>query len=248
MGFDKSVLDLVYKFDGGGIVLYMLITTVVATCLALVMGLEEKLRGRETNLKTHILLAAGSSLLMTISIWAIRIAEGNIDLTSGFVGDNWSYDTSRIAAGVISGMGFLGAGAILKDKFSIRGLSTAATLWVCAALGIACGTGFILEAIIFTLIVLLFIVIHDIIIFSLKKKSPVIILTFERGYPYLEIIKHISERTEIIARNVVLFDSNEIEMSAKIYFAYKTKKQSLEYFSDELKKEDGIVSIKIENI
>ncbi len=129
MNFDRAISDLVYKFNGYGMLLYVVITTTIAAVLACLLGLERQLRGKTITIKTHVLLAVGCSLLMTVSIWAIGLADGSMDSASGVASaSTLSYDTSRIAASVVSGIGFLGAGAIMKDKFSVHGLSTAAML------------------------------------------------------------------------------------------------------------------------
>ena len=125
---------------------------------------------------------------MTISIWAIRIADGSIDIMSGpgSISRELSYDTSRIAAAVVTGMGFLGAGAIIKDKFTVRGLSTAATLWISAALGLACGSGFIIESVAFTILVLLIIAAINVVNKSIKSRSPSIAVKAMNDYPLIK--------------------------------------------------------------
>ena len=132
---DKWILDLIFAFDGKGIILYVLITCVIACVLACFIGLERQLRGEAAGVRTHALLAIGCSLLMTISVYAIRIVDANLSFVPGEL--SISYDTSRIASGVVTGIGFLGGGVILKDRLNVRGLSTASTLWICAAIGLA---------------------------------------------------------------------------------------------------------------
>ncbi|MCX5708186.1 MAG: MgtC/SapB family protein [Candidatus Omnitrophica bacterium] len=97
------------------------------------IGLERQLHRRAAGLRTHILVCIGSCLIMLTSIYISDIYKN-----SGTV------DPSRIAAGVITGIGFLGAGAIIREreKESVKGLTTAASLWVVAAIGLANGCGF----------------------------------------------------------------------------------------------------------
>ena len=104
--------------------------------LSLLIGLERQLRGRAVGLRTNVLVSVGAFLFVSFS----------------FLSSNG--DISRIAAQVVSGIGFLGAGVILKDGTNIRGLNTAATLWCDAAIGILCAGGYLIEAAIGTLFIL----------------------------------------------------------------------------------------------
>nr|WP_231133327.1 MgtC/SapB family protein [Capillibacterium thermochitinicola] len=119
----------------------------VATLLGSIIGWEREKHGRPAGLRTHILVALGSCLMMLISIY-------------GFPGMA-EWDPARLAAQVVSGIGFLGAGTILRDGTSIRGLTTAASLWVVAGIGLACGTGFYLAAVVTTIVAFLVLVLLD---------------------------------------------------------------------------------------
>lgn len=104
------------------------------------IGIEREYRSKEAGFRTHFLVALGSTLFCIVSQY-------------GF-GEELK-DSSRIAAQVVSGIGFLGAGTIIFQKNVVRGLTTAAGLWVTAAIGLACGTGMYIAAIITTVMVLL---------------------------------------------------------------------------------------------
>ncbi len=119
----------------------ILLRLVVAFFLGGLVGLEREIHGRPAGLRTHILVAFGSALTMIVSIY-------------GFAGLNLNYDPGRIAAQVVSGIGFLGAGTILREGISIKGLTTAASLWMVAAIGLAAGAGMHLIAIVSALLVL----------------------------------------------------------------------------------------------
>ena len=116
MELDEKIARLVYQYHGWGLVIYVLITTVLSALLSFAVGFERQVRGRSTSLKTEILLSVGCSLLMTVSIWAIGFADGSINNDPQI---GLTYDSSRIASGVVSGMGFLGAGVIIKDRFNV---------------------------------------------------------------------------------------------------------------------------------
>ena len=95
---------------------------------------------RPAGFRTHVLVAVGSALIMLISMY-------------GFQDVGRIQDPARIAAQVVSGIGFLGAGTIMKEGSTIKGLTTAASLWVVAGIGLACGSGFYLGAIATTVLV-----------------------------------------------------------------------------------------------
>ena len=104
------------------------------------IGIEREYRVKEAGFRTHFLVALGSALFCVVSQYGF-----------GFE----LKDSSRVAAQVVSGIGFLGAGTIIFQKNVVRGLTTAAGLWVTAAIGLACGTGMYMAAILTTVMVLL---------------------------------------------------------------------------------------------
>lgn len=115
----------------------------LALLLGACVGLERERGERAAGLRTHALVALGSCLVMIVSAFGFADILGTRNVT---------LDPSRIAAQVVSGIGFLGAGTILLRKEIIKGLTTAAAIWVVAAIGLACGAGLLLEAIFTTLL------------------------------------------------------------------------------------------------
>ena len=113
----------------------MVVRLLLASLLGGIIGLEREVHGRPAGFRTHLLVSLGSSLFVVTSIEFYKIF-GNFT-GNGPVG----VDPGRVAAQVVTGIGFLGAGAIIKEKASIRGLTTAACLWVASAVGLACGAG-----------------------------------------------------------------------------------------------------------
>ena len=116
----------------------------LAALLSGCIGYERERHGRAAGLRTHILVCIGSTLVMLTGMYLSDISSGRT-----------SVDPTRMGAQVISGIGFLGAGAILRFKASVRGLTTAASLWAVAGLGLAVGSGFYVGASIATAIMLL---------------------------------------------------------------------------------------------
>jgi putative Mg2+ transporter-C (MgtC) family protein len=116
----------------------------IAAALGAAVGAEREIHGHPAGIRTHMLVALGSTLFTVLSIHGFPPSEA----ASGPV------DPTRIAAQIVSGIGFLGAGAILKDGVVIRGLTTAASLWATAAVGMAAGAGEHLLAIVAAVIIL----------------------------------------------------------------------------------------------
>lgn len=117
---------------------------VFATILGGLVGIERESVRRAAGFRTHILVCCGSALVMLLSLYMFETYRMYTNL-----------DPARLGAQVISGIGFLGAGTIIKDGNSIKGLTTAASLWAVACIGLALGAGFISGASITTVIVLI---------------------------------------------------------------------------------------------
>jgi putative Mg2+ transporter-C (MgtC) family protein len=111
-----------------------LLRLLLAALLAGVIGVERELREQEAGLRTHMLVCVGSTMFMLVGVYG----WSGYDLGNqiGVV-----VDPSRVASYVVSGIGFLGAGAIIRHGINVRGLTTAASLWVVAAIGVAVGAG-----------------------------------------------------------------------------------------------------------
>ena len=127
------------------------------------IGIERQMHRRSAGLRTHILVSLGSCLIMLTSLYVFDIYKKEATL-----------DPARIAAGVITGIGFLGAGAIIRDREGIKGLTTAASLWVVAGIGLALGCGFYNAGIfttILSLIVLLFLRYIEAKLFAKEEKQ-----------------------------------------------------------------------------
>ena len=126
----------------------VLLRLVLAGALGGAIGAERELREHDAGLRTHMLVAVGAALFTIVSAYAWR--DFTFSSRNGI-----SYDPTRIAAQVVTGIGFLGAGAIIRQGLSVRGLTTAASLWVVAAIGMAAGAGYYSGAVLTTVVVLL---------------------------------------------------------------------------------------------
>ncbi|MCB5188297.1 MgtC/SapB family protein [Methylobacillus caricis] len=128
---------------------YLLITIHLFSAAAAggIIGLERSFHGRPAGFRTHTLVCLSSSLLMLLTLYQWQLLPG-VPL------DAIKADPSRMAQGIMTGIGFLGAGVIFKEGFTVRGLTTAASIWITAAIGIMLGIGFYFPAILATLMTL----------------------------------------------------------------------------------------------
>ncbi len=117
-----------------GVYLDIALRLVVSLFIGGLIGLERSYHGRPAGFRTHALVCLSTSLLMLVTVYETRwfpsVAQGRISL-----------DPTRMAQGIMTGIGFLGAGTIMKEGLSVRGLTTAAGLWVIAAIGLSVGMG-----------------------------------------------------------------------------------------------------------
>lgn len=138
----------------------MIIKLSAATFLGGLIGMEREWHGKEAGFRTHALVCLGSALIMIVSIQIYQIYHASTNM-----------DPGRIAAQVVSGIGFLGAGAIIRSKEKVTGLTTAAVLWSAAGVGLACGLGQYKPAVIATLLILIVLIFFSKIDEFVTKKS-----------------------------------------------------------------------------
>jgi putative Mg2+ transporter-C (MgtC) family protein len=183
----------VYSLSVGELTLRL----VVAAVAGVVLGLERELRAHPAGARTHALVAVGAAL------FTIAGAYGFTDVPRGP-----TVDPARVAAQVASGIGFLGAGAIMRQGSGVRGLTTAATLWLAAAIGVASGAGSYPAVAIGTIVVLVVLVVLRLLKPLLLRWGPpttVIELEYERGHgtlgPVIQTLNQLSTKMEQIDVN-----------------------------------------------
>jgi len=186
----------------------------LAAALGSIIGLEREVREREAGLRTHLLVSLGSALFTIVS------AFGFHDVLTHDPQVVVRLDPSRIAAQIVSGIGFLGAGAIIRQGLSIRGLTTAATLWVVAAIGMAAGAGFYSVAIITTVVALVALwplrYVAYRMIDRVKPEEDRVVIELREGHSLAELLTHVSqvrhiEVTEELDRKIVQLESPAVD-------------------------------------
>jgi len=180
------------------------IDVVIRLCLAFVaggiIGFERSSRRQVAGLRTHILITVGAACLMLLSIW---IPQQFFDIKNS--------DPGRIAAQVVSGMGFLGAGAIIRLGNNIKGLTTAASLWLVAAVGLTIGAGMYIAAITTVILALVALILLNQIerkIFPDIRKMVLEISYNQSDVPDTEAILEILKKLNIKSRSMILGKSD----------------------------------------
>ncbi len=199
-----------------------LFALIVCFLLSLFVGLERQSRRRSAGLRTTVLVAIGSYLFVSFS----------------FLVSDYEIDISRVASQVVTGIGFLGAGVIIKDGAKVRGLTTAATLWCTASIGVLCAAGYVKEAITGTIVILFSNIILRYFnsIINMRSKNKItketyrmrVSLSKEKRQALIEYIENNSEEKITIdnvnvVKNNVTFDINIIKSNETLLGRYINK-------------------------
>lgn len=209
--------------------LTILFRITLAVILAFIPGLERELTGKFAGLRTHILVCLGACVFTILSIYGFKM-----HIAPDVIGTN---DPARIAAQVITGIGFIGAGTVMRHGSNVFGITTAATLWVCAAIGMSCGCGEYVTAIIASLATL-------VVLISIRRLEKNLLSKRKISYKDYEIsitasieacdnIEMIFENSfkKIFKLNKKLINNSELRYSA-VVSTKKTFKEINEYFKN----------------
>lgn len=206
----------------------MILRLAAGGLLGSLIGLERHLRAKEAGIRTHFLVGLGSALFMVVSQFGFADAE--------------RFDASRIAAQVVSGMGFLGAGLIIFQKNSVRGLTTAAGIWVVSAIGLGAGAGMFPVAAAAAVMALICL---EAMHFLLRKYDPRQIRIRFSG-PSVETVRQALHR---FGRDIDTFTLEEKEDRTEATFTLRvTSGEGAERLIRALKSIDGLTLLKIEPV
>lgn len=186
---DAIIINFFENLGWGGHFLLITIELVCATLFAGIIGYERQFNGHAAGLRTHILVSLGACLIMIISISA-----------PGMNSD--TRDPARLAAQVVSGIGFLGAGTIIQTGTDIKGLTTAATIWLCGGIGLACGAGYFSGAVIATIVSLITLTLLTRLEIRLNRRSPRIVMVIKSANPVLKDIMDLSNAYSVEVRDI----------------------------------------------
>lgn len=177
----------------------VIVRLVVALVLGGAIGIEREYRSKDAGFRTHFLVALGSALFTVVSMY-------------GFPGGD--SDSSRVAAQVVSGIGFLGAGMIIFQRNFIRGLTTAAGLWVTAAVGMACGTGNYVIAVAATVMVLVGLEVLNALIFPVVTNHIHVEFSSPDKARAREVVVQIKEKS----KNVYDYNFKEVDKGSGVSY------------------------------
>lgn len=219
-----------------------LIALVLSVALCSLIGIEREKRGRTAGLRTHLLVGVGSCLIMIISIYGFpAIFSGQ--------GENavMTRDVARLAAQVIAGVGFLGAGAIIHRSSGTRGLTTAATIWIVMAIGMACGSFNFILAIAGTLLIIVILTVFRKLESRLTKKTPMLIVRSKAGVAVIANIMRVAQEFECTITDLhsELFDNGDVELTFQA--SSNTNEFEQSEFIERIKLVDGVINVNVLN-
>jgi putative Mg2+ transporter-C (MgtC) family protein len=203
---------------------------VLAMVLGGLVGLEREITNRPAGFRTHTLVCMGSTLVMVTSIHIFQIYHGVVNL-----------DPARLGAQVISGIGFLGAGTILKDEARVRGLTTAASLWVVACIGLAVGAGLYEISILVAILAYVTLILLKKIEVLFKKSSGIVEIEMDmRNVPgQIAKVTECMGRLNVQIRDIKMEVSDEPWIQTKFYVR-PPRGMKYETLMEELKTIEGV--------
>ena len=213
------------------------IRLLVAGFCGILIGLEREYRAKEAGYRTHFLVCLGSALMMLISKYAFWdlmegsfVGVGNKAIDYEHITSALRIDPARIAAGVVTGIGFIGAGTIILQRQVVRGLTTAAGIWATAGIGMGVGAGMYVESIIATILVLAGLEILTLIFRGLSVRA--LNLEFEVGQKEtLSVVEELLSDDKYIVASYKVIDEKEDKIIVETTIKLKNRKEESKFFS-----------------
>lgn len=207
----------------------------LAAFLGAIIGVEREMKNRAAGFRTHIIVSVGACLIMLIGVDAI-----------GEISNDKARDIARIAGQVVSGIGFLGAGTILQKKDGVSGLTTAATLWLSAAIGLAVGIGYYEGAIIATVICLITLVsLKGFSDFINKRTTKSYTMIFDTSNFEQDSFLEFTSKNGVEVRKFDIVDENMDDISMIEATLSFHKNYNIEDFFEELKSDFHLRSVRL---
>lgn len=216
----------------------IILRVLVGALLGALVGLERERQDQPAGLRTHMILVVGATLAMVLSV--------NVGYLYARPGT--PSDPARIAAQVISGIGFLGAGAILRYGLSVKGLTTAASLWTMAIVGMTVGAGYYLIGVVATAVILITLGVLNIIENRFLRTLVSRYITIEANY-HKGVVKAIRKNIQAFSDSMVSFNIQKHVKNKRLRIqvvARVSRNQHLEDLIDSLSDIDGVRNLKVE--
>jgi len=216
----------------------IILRVLVGAALGAVIGFERERHDQPAGLRTHMILVIGATLAMVLSV----------NLGYLFARPGTPADPARLAAQVISGIGFLGAGAILRYGFTVKGLTTATSMWTMAIVGMAVGAGYYLIGVLATGLMLVVLALLNVFENRFVRTSVSRFITIETDY-HKGVVKSVRHIIQQLSDNLVSFNIQKhfknkrlrIQVVARI-----SRDQALEEIIEALSDIDGVRNLKVE--
>lgn len=213
-------------------ILEVVLKLILATSLGGLIGLERESNQKPAGFRTNILICLGSTMVMILS----SLLQSGAEHSSG--------DAARIAAGVITGIGFIGAGTIIQSRGVVVGLTSAATIWTVGILGLVIGSGYYLIALVFTGIIILILILFR-IVEGQHLETPLFRYTIKAKSTrdLLLDIKKLALHEGIKFKEITHREEGE---TSRLYFSFRASEDKEQKFKWSLLNLEGLLEIKIE--
>ena len=238
--------DFGLGFSGGivGNLCLILLSFVMTLLLSGLIGFEREYHGHSAGLRTHVLIAIGACAIMVLSIYGFGYWD-SIYLENGA-----SRDPSRLAAQAITGIGFLGAGTIIQTGMNIKGLTTAATIWVAMGIGLACGCGSFLVAILVAVLSFFVLIGLNRLEAFAAKKNPFLVIVVPQNQAILGMLLPIAKRLgltveETISEMTVYQETIALRVIVK---CGRVRPEVLSAFVDEIRASIHPLGLRVNNV
>ncbi len=212
----------------------VILRLLTATVLGGLIGMERENRNRAAGFRTHILVSIGSALVMVTSEYIFHMYKGTTSL-----------DPARLGAQVISGIGFLGAGTIIKEGPNVKGLTTAATLWAVSCVGIAAGAGFYEAAVLATVMIYFTLGLLGKLEGVLSKDNTVVLsLNFDQQQGQFVKVNSLIKNAKAKVRKMEIITQAEDTAFLQIVLQMSNDKAKEKFLKDILGLKDENISVK----
>lgn len=233
-----TMIDILSKIFHSGQIHFLFLSIprlLVATILCGIIGMEREHVNRPAGVRTHVLVGVSSALIMVTSEYMVTYFQ-----------DLYVVDPTRMGAQIISGIGFLGAGTIIKDGFHVRGLTTAASLWAVTCIGIAAGAGFYSGAFLATIAI--YMTLEVLKKYMLHKTyHKVLLIRTANLNSSLDQIQELLEQCHIVIQQVELLPLEDTSYKElRLQVSTSSKKATLQLALQQLRSLEEIISVDTE--
>lgn len=195
---DSFIINFFNELGMLGNLALIVISLFLATLFGGILGYQREVNGHAAGFRTHVLISLGSALIMILSVYGVP--------------GQATRDPMRLAAAGVTGVGFLGAGSIIKNGVTVKGLTTSATIWVTMAIGMSCGAGYFVVGTLTTIIALTALIIFKHIENWASRKSTNLMIVVEPDCPIFKDLIALLEKYEISYKD---FDTSLVEANGK---------------------------------